>query len=583
MIKTWLVGVCLCGSVAACSSAEPSTNGAGGGGAGGGSSSGAGTGGSNGGAALTGGSGGSVASGGSASGSAGAGSADWPSYEEAAAAPQSTKLLVLLLDFADSDQNTLLPDAEGAWGKMMFGREQSNGNHYFYQASAGQFQLLPATETQGAPNNGVVHIKVSQSKPTTGTLVAEEQPWLLEAIDASAKYVDYASFDRNADGKLSNAELSVFVVINWEFEQIALAPAQANIIFNHAIPGTGVTLEKFARDMYLHTSIGIAMHELGHHILDWDHTPSPTDHDLMGQGSYWPDPKISTLHDPNWFNATRPTHPKAMHKLRAGWVKPTPVTESLTGVKLYAPELGKQYNVIQLPVTQGFLTLENRTAQGYDASIPFCNGETGALFVDDVSQYLDPLDLTVEHLPSTAPEIFDRDVTLCDVYALAGHNGGFSFGGWKISNVSAPGPVMTVDIEKLPVTPAIDHYRFEAWYLKDGQRERRYTRLDGAASTIDFSTLDGGSAIGGFVSIGVNAYYTTGEVRSVALSTTYTSDSPYFELANAGEFTNGGAPTADSLTYVTIHPDQPHVSSAKVTFQSGTLNHTITFTNLPQN
>jgi len=41
------------------------------------------------------------------------------------------------------------------------------------------------------------------------------------------------------------------------------------------------------------------------------------------------------------------------------------------------------------------------------------------------------------------------------LYALAGHNDTFTYGGWKISNVSAPGPTMTLDIEKLPVTPAI--------------------------------------------------------------------------------------------------------------------------------
>jgi hypothetical protein len=39
----------------------------------------------------------------------------------------------------------------------------------------------------------------------------------------------------------------------------------------------------------------------------------------------------------------------------------------------------------------------------------------------------------------------------------------------------------------------------------------------------------------------------------------------------------------DSLTYVTIHPEATHVTSAKVTFKSGTFTHTITFTNLPQN
>ena len=291
---------------------------------------------------------------------------------------------MLLLDFADSDQNETLPNAEERWGAMIFGREHSNGNNYWYKISGGQFQLLPAAETQLTPNNGVVHIKVSEIKPTSGVLVAEEQHWLTEALDMSAEFVDFQSFDKNADGNLQNSELSVLFIINWEFEQIADAPAAANLVLNHPIAGTGVTLEMSTRDMYLHTSIGIAMHELGHHVGDLDHTPSPTDHDLMGQGAYWPDPVVSTLHDPNWFNATRPTQLKAMHKVRAGFVTPTEITGSMQGVKLYASELGRQYNVLKLPVVGGFLLLENRHAEGYDLGIPFCNGEQGALFVDEV-------------------------------------------------------------------------------------------------------------------------------------------------------------------------------------------------------
>jgi M6 family metalloprotease-like protein len=518
-------------------------------------------------------------------GASGAGGADpnWPSYDDAVAGARSTRVLVLLLDFADSDQNQLVPKAEEAWGKMIFGRNQSNGNHFWYQTSGGQFQLLPAAETQGTPNNGVIQIKVSENKPTTGVLVAEQQPWVPEALDKAAAFVDFKSFDKNGDNTLTNDELSVLMIINWEFDQISGQPAQANIVLNHPIANTGVTLQKFARDMYLHTSIGISMHELGHHILDLDHTPSPTDHDLMGQGEYWPDPIISTLHDPDWFNATRPTQLKAIHKVRAGWVVPTELSSSMTGVKLYAPELGKKYNVIKLPVQDGFLLLDNRTAAGYDQSIPFCAQEAGAMFVDEVAQYLTPLPLATAGAMITQTDYIETVPTLCDVYALAGHNDSFTYGGWKISNVSAPGPTMTVDIEKLSGTPAVSYYALRTFWDDNGKRVAHQTKLDGTASTFDYSKLSGGTSVTGFVSLGLLAKYTTGESRSVSLNTTYTSDSPYFTIANAGKFTNGGAPLSDSLTYVTIHTDATKVTSAKVTFKTGTFSHTITFTNLPQN
>src|SRR5438045_1851304 len=87
----------------------------------------------------------------------------------------------------------------GGWG---VGRERSSANDLWYETSVGQFQLLPAAETQLTPNNGVVHIKVSQSKPTTGVLVAVQQPWVKEALDKAAALVDFKSFDKNADGIL---------------------------------------------------------------------------------------------------------------------------------------------------------------------------------------------------------------------------------------------------------------------------------------------------------------------------------------------------------------------------------------------
>jgi hypothetical protein len=227
--------------------------------------------------------------------------------------------------------------------------------------------------------------------------------------------------------------------------------------------------------------------------------------------------------------------------------------------------------------------LDVRTAAGYDQSIPFCAQEKGAIFVDDISQYLQPLVLANGAARPTQSDFVEPVPTLCDVYALAGHNDSFTYGGWKISNVSAPGPTMTLDIEKLPVTPSISYYTLRTFWDDAGKRVAHQTRLDGASSTFDFSKLSGGNSITGFVSMGLYANYTTGEWRSVSLNTTYTSDSPYFQIANAGSFTNGGAPTPDSLIYVTIHPEAAHVTSAKVTFTTGTFTHTITFTNLPQN
>jgi hypothetical protein len=147
----------------------------------------------------------------------------------------------------------------------------------------------------------------------------------------------------------------------------------------------------------------------------------------------------------------------ALNKAQRGFVKPTRITETTRGVQLYAPETGKAFNVIELPVVDGFLYLENRTAWSYDRSVPFCPGHVGGLFPIDASQYLSPLNIP-GIVTFREQNVFNLpDEVFCDYYALAGHNPGFALGQWSIENVSAPGPIMTLDVVKRDVVPVIDH------------------------------------------------------------------------------------------------------------------------------
>ncbi len=394
----------------------------------------------------------------------------WPSYDDAKASPKSTRLLVVLLDFNDSDVATLIPEPEPAWSKLIFGTAQAQGNHYWYETSAGQFQLLPAQESSGVADNGVARVKLASARPTDGQFVVEQQTWIPEALDQLATDVDFDAFDTNGDGTLQNTELSVLFILNLPYAQINGAGAQANILLSHPIAGSGVVLDKFARSQVDYSSIGTPMHELGHHILDLDHGPQPSEHDLMGLGAYNEDPVITTLHDPNSHYATRPAGLGGLNKIAAGFVAPTRITETTRGLKLYAPETGKMYNVLELPVQDGFLYLENRTAWGYDRSIPFCDGAAGGLFAVDASQYMSPLNFpAIESRPPLAS--FDSpDEIFCDYYALAGHNAPVSFGGWQLENVSEAGPVMTLDLVK---TDAPRQHRALQVPLLDHQPEPR--------------------------------------------------------------------------------------------------------------
>ena len=134
----------------------------------------------------------------------------------------------------------------------------------------------------------------------------------------------------------------------------------------------------------------------------------------------------------------------------------------------------------------------------------------------------------------------------------------------------------------LSVTPAVDHYNLRTWRNESGSRTGHQTRLDGGASTLDFSKLYGGDSLTGYVAFSLEAYYNTGEVRGVVLDTTFTSDSPYIDVSFAGKFTNGGATTPDCTTTFKLHPEVTHATSAKLTIKRADFTHTLTLTNLPQ-
>ena len=252
----------------------------------------------------------------------------WPTYDQALASPLSTPVLIVLTDFSNTDIASYLPNPEPAWSNLMFGRNQGQANHYWYEVSIGQFQLIKARESYGEADNGVVHVKLAAAKPTSGQFVVQDQPWIPDALNRAAQFVRFADYDKDGNGRISNRELSILFVLNLDFANIAGAGAEANIAINHAIGGNGVVIEKFARVEDDYTSIGTPCHELGHHILDLDHGPAPTDHDLMGVGAYKEDPVVGLLHRPSYYYATRPTGLTALNKVLAGFVKTTPVTQT---------------------------------------------------------------------------------------------------------------------------------------------------------------------------------------------------------------------------------------------------------------
>ncbi|MBQ7598960.1 MAG: M6 family metalloprotease domain-containing protein [Clostridia bacterium] len=135
-------------------------------------------------------------------------------------------LLVVVLGF-----NNFAYANDYDWSRTIFDGEKSL-SAYYTDMSFGKFTFVPAEETSAfetdgntntadAVNDGIVHLKLDQDH-MDWRLEAESDDlsldrMLIDAASAADPYVDFASYDKNGDGAITNNELALaFVVAGYE-------------------------------------------------------------------------------------------------------------------------------------------------------------------------------------------------------------------------------------------------------------------------------------------------------------------------------------------------------------------------------
>ena len=484
-------------------------------------------------------------------------------------------LLIILMDYSNTQMPTSLIDtnltAEQAWAKLMFGMSQGEGGDYWQNISCGTFKAIPASESYGDTNNGVIHIWLGDAAPTGSSYTVQNQTWIPDSLNSATNYIDFASYDTNTNGILENTELGILYVINLPYAQIQGAGAEANININY--PVNGITIQKFARTLGNYTSIGVNLHELGHHFFGLSHGAWPSEFALMGSGCYNEDPVLTRFTDTNntasahW--ATRPAHMTAYSKILAGFMTPTLITNTTTNVTLYSAD-HPNYNIIQLPILDGNLYIENRTQTGYDSMLPFATNHSGGLFATEVIVFQKSL----QNQPDL-PTQYD----LPYFYWLDGYYNAFFIGGFLVTNISDAGPKITFDIQKFNMTPAILDYRYEYWIndTEKGPGYRKWALSPGDVNQIDFSEFPGASneSLSVFT-FNLDALYNTGEIRSMNHLANWSIDSSYLYI-NIVPVNSG----TDAIIQLLFDNDQTYESNAVMHVTHESYSNTFTFTGLP--
>ncbi len=290
-------------------------------------------------------------------------------------------LLIIRLEFS----NHTFVSSAATWASKIFGYSGGELNDYFDEVSYGQYAFVPANESQGTANDGIVTVQLAETHPGD---VNDFVTRLVSAANLADAYIDYAAYDTDGDGAIESDELQVMFLVAGGESATGAAPgiwAHAWCLYGQygadapTLDGvkvmdcaSGGGYSRFGeRHFWSHdATIGIIAHELGHaafslpDLYDTDYSSEGIgSFGLMGGGSW---AYQSADED---YGAT-PVHMSAWSKLQNGWISPTTVSVSTNNIALAGTDSGS-YNVLRIVTgnTGEYFLIENRAAGGYDRGL----------------------------------------------------------------------------------------------------------------------------------------------------------------------------------------------------------------------
>ncbi len=221
---------------------------------------------------------------------------------------------------------------------------------YFSTASGGRLRFVPAGESQGTPNDGVVQVSlgvnaVFEGLFGSGGFTAQGRA----VVQAADPFVNYSTFDANGDGQITSNELAILSI-----KTSALPTDNCGVtagIGAGSNDGVNLATAGWSDTVTLTNQMTLA-HELAHLVLGTvDNSYIPGRFDILGptcggpRFSFWL---------PNSYNA-----------LHWGWVNPTVVARD----GYYNVSPGSPY-LLYDPTrgTNDYFLVENREASTYDTN-----------------------------------------------------------------------------------------------------------------------------------------------------------------------------------------------------------------------
>ena len=203
--------------------------------------------------------------------------------------PSDTPLLVILVNFDPSGDGKngeagecfLKQSNHNYWYNMLFGSGAKSMKSYFETQSGGNFRFIPAEETyvnyqkSNKLNDGIVEVTVNVSSTSKGST---SDPERYAALAAASEFVDWAVYDTNEDGRVTEDEMIVcFIAAGYEYTRNGSDTPSYNAhagSFSYGFDGVSVVTDYIkVGEMIDETqaiTVGSFCHELGHSLGNGD-------------------------------------------------------------------------------------------------------------------------------------------------------------------------------------------------------------------------------------------------------------------------------------------------------------------------
>jgi M6 family metalloprotease-like protein len=306
------------------------------------------------------------------------------------------KVAVFLVGFPNATGRTDV----SYWENLIFGGYGSLKD-YYETVSNGAMTIVPAAETKGTVNDGIIGwLNLSAyytEHPNPGSSITNANKYITKrALQAADSYINFASFDTNANGSIASDELHIIVIVagfersyggadqpavwahNSDLSAIGAPTLDGKVVASGVAKGYYSQMGEFHQTH--NGTLGVIAHEFGHDLrwpdlYDIDHTSNGVGNwALMGTGS--------------WNGLTHagdsPAFPDAWSRWYEGWMTPTTISGHSLGQAVARAETSPTAFLLRPNPSavdwlfmqhsgQGeYFLVENRQLTSYDAALPGC-------------------------------------------------------------------------------------------------------------------------------------------------------------------------------------------------------------------